>query len=110
MTAGSAAKAAVEDVFASLAPPGAGLAWRDASVLYVTVDGTTEGLSIDVDEPIARIRAHVADRFQTIFTESTRSLIPACPRHPGRHPLSARMVQDQAMWVCPVGDVPIRGV
>jgi hypothetical protein len=110
MTSAGEARAAVEEVFASLAPHGANLEWDGSTTIYVTVDGAVEGLSIDLEASIARIRAQVADRFQTIFIESTHELTPACPRHPTQHPLECRIVADEAVWRCPGDEVTIRAV
>ncbi|MCW2494458.1 hypothetical protein [Jatrophihabitans sp.] len=29
---------------------------------------------------------------------------PPCPHHPRNHPLAAKVVQDRAVWVCPVDE------
>lgn len=110
MTSATEAKAAVEEVFASLAPTEASLDWHDATTLIVYIEGTEERFSIDLDDSATWIRAKVADRFQTILIEWSHTLIPPCPRHPSTHPLESRVVDGTAVWLCPTDGVVITAI
>jgi hypothetical protein len=74
-----------------------------------TVGGPTgaRGVSVLLTDDEATRVASVADQVQEHVIESlptAPSNWPACPRHPGTHPLEARVVDGVAAWVCPRED------
>jgi hypothetical protein len=57
--------------------------------------------------------AEVADGVQdwaveALWAEGESAVWPECPAHPDSHPLSATVVEEVAVWVCPQGgEVPV---
>ena len=75
-------------------------------------DGTCAGVTVfwQLDRSARLMSA--ADQFQEwVIEELARSgqstSWPSCPTHPDTHPLRARVVLGEAMWVCATVDMPI---
>ena|SRR5690348_5297343 len=81
------------------------------SVMLFADDGSGMGVWLDLRLPAAQQLAHLADQVQEWAVEELVRLglptnWPACAAHPANHPLQASVVDDRAVWVCPVGEHP----
>ncbi len=74
------------------------------SALIWEQDGSGSGVYLsDAAGPGAV--ADMAVRVQEIMFEATCGTWPACPSHPGRHPLTVFFQEgEQSMWGCPHAD------
>ncbi len=79
-------------------------------VVAVTVGQSTESFDLDDSQPAAVLAATLADRFQTILMEARRTVLPACPRHVGEHPLVSAVVDGRAVWICPQDDSVVAAI
>jgi hypothetical protein len=69
-------------------------------------DGSGQGISAMIGEPLPQRIASVADQVQEWAVEEPCSIggptnWPECPQHPDSHPLSAVVREGQAGWNCP---------
>lgn len=75
------------------------------SLLLANEDGIGIGVTLLPSASTAEQLRTVADQLQEWVIEqlwSTRAsaIWPACPIHPGTHPLKAHIVDDRAVWMC----------
>lgn len=71
-------------------------------------DGDGSGVSVLRSASPAERIADIADQVQEWAIEDQlwrpgATNWPRCPAHPNTHPLKAAAVNDQAVWVCPIG-------
>ena len=68
---------------------------------------TATGISVDESVPAFERVAGVTDQIQEIAIEGRWAPTnwPPCPHHPDRHPLIVSTRDQQAVWLCPVGEV-----
>jgi len=69
-------------------------------------DGSGQGVSAMAGESLPHRTASVADQVQEWAIEAhwhagLPATWPECPEHPGSHPLTARVYDGRAAWVCP---------
>lgn len=79
-------------------------------MIYSLNDSTGRGVSVRNDLPSAAQLVAVADQVQEWVIEefgATRSNWPQCPWHPNNHPLSAALIDERGMWVCPASGTPV---
>jgi hypothetical protein len=91
----------VEEVEAATAPP-AGLSYPHVLVAQIGPDGSDEsvGVHVTLDVDPAHAVVAVASQLQDHVIEATQgNPLPRCPHH--AHPLTPRVVDGVAMWVCP---------
>ena len=86
--------------------------WQDwdpsESVMLFAADDSGVGVWLDLGLPGAQGLAHLGDQVQDwAIAELARrgrpTNWPVCAAHPTTHPLSATVVDGQAVWACPAG-------
>jgi hypothetical protein len=75
----------------------------------VSVGASEETFDIDGTRETQDFVAAFPDRIQTVLMEERQEMTPACPRHPGAHPMVAT-VMSEAVWVCPADETPVRAI
>lgn len=77
-------------------------------------DGSGSGVFVSDDEGPSDRVVRAADMTQAWVIEqlwgSANTAWPACPRHPGTHPVWPELVDERAMWVCPRDDIPVAAI
>lgn len=78
------------------------------SAMLWGLDGGGSGVSLLRSASPAERIADIADQVQEWAIEdqlwrSGATNWPRCPAHPDTHPLKAAAVNDQAVWLCPIG-------
>jgi hypothetical protein len=85
--------------------------WQDepgaVSCWLRSPDGTGMGVWVQTGQPFLAQVLALADQVQEWAVEALWKLNraaswPACPHHPGRHPLAARTHGAEVVWSCPV--------
>jgi len=83
---------------------------------WITVDGESKlGVRAGRGPASAELIADIADQVGDWLVEQLPvaglpAVWPPCPLHPGAHPLQARVVEDEASWMCPVVDGRVAAV
>ena len=75
-------------------------------------DGTGQGFTSPLGGTAAEQLANLADQVQewaveALWSEGAAAVWPHCPAHPDTHPLTATVVADTAVWVCPKGGATV---
>jgi hypothetical protein len=70
-------------------------------------DGTAQGVSAMAAEPLAQRIAAVAGQVQewaieALWRAGRPATWPECPEHPNAHPVTAKVQEDRAVWICPM--------
>ncbi|WP_327585512.1 hypothetical protein OHA25_59385 [Nonomuraea sp. NBC_00507] len=80
--------------------------WEERFLWLHAPDGSGQGIRLHGDGDAASQTADFADQVQewaveALWQEGLPAVWPHCPMHPDTHPLSAAVVQDSAVWLCP---------
>lgn len=82
-----------------------------AGAILWSSDGSGSGVSVVLDEPFPQQVASVADQVQEWAIEelwgTDRTNWPACPAHPGAHPLVVGDAGSAVDWVCPRSGIAV---
>jgi hypothetical protein len=87
-------------------PGWSGLDGREMAMVF-SIDGTGTGVYVIIDDPVPRQLAHVADQIQEwtieeLWNQGRDATWPECPEHRNSHPLDPVVVDNSAVWRCPV--------
>lgn len=92
--------------------PGSSEEW--VMIMVAGPGSDVSGFDVRVDEDLSELLVQVAGQVQELVVEelaaSRESNWPRCPHHRTSHPLDPRVVDERAVWACPVDGVAVTAV